>query len=92
MYVMVSYDIVDDRTRYKVMKFLKDFGNRVQLSVFECDISEEQFERMKEGIEELIDKNNDRVRYYKLCKSCIKNVKISGWGDIDILDEGFRIV
>ena len=43
MYVMVSYDIVEDRARTKVMKFLKDYGNRVQLSVFECDLHRETF-------------------------------------------------
>ena len=88
---MVSYDIVDDKTRYKVMKFLKDFGNRVQYSVFECDIDEERFKKMKEGIEKLINKKEDRVRYYLICKACIKRVVISGWGEIEE-DEGFQII
>jgi len=91
MHVMVSYDIVDDKTRYKVMKFLKDFGNRVQYSVFECDIDEERFKKMKEGIEKLINKKEDRVRYYLICKACIKRVVISGWGEIEE-DEGFQII
>ncbi len=30
MFVVVSYDIVDDRRRNKVCKTLKDFGARVQ--------------------------------------------------------------
>ena len=73
------------------MKFLKDFGNRVQLSVFECDLDEEQLERVKEGIEELIDKEEDRVRYYSLCKSCLKRIEVSGWGDAPH-NQGFEIV
>ena len=92
MYVMVSYDIVDDRTRLKVMKFLKDFGTRVQLSVFECDLPDEKhFRRMKQGVEELINKREDRVRYYPICKSCLKKTVISGWGEIEE-DEGFYVV
>ncbi|RLB12431.1 MAG: CRISPR-associated endonuclease Cas2 [Deltaproteobacteria bacterium] len=91
MYVMISYDIVNDRTRNKVMKFLKDFGNHVQYSVFECDISEEQFKRLKQGIEALINKREDRVRYYVICKACIKRVVISGWGEMEE-DEGFWII
>jgi len=91
MYTMVSYDIVKNKTRTKVMKFLKDFGNRVQLSVFECDLDDEQYARMKEGVERLINQKEDRVRYYRLCKSCMSRVKISGWGEIE-QDEGFTIV
>ena len=91
MYVMVSYDIVEDRTRTRVMKFLKDFGTRVQLSVFECDLDDEQYHKMKDGVEGLIDKKEDRVRYYRLCKGCMSKVVISGWGEIE-QDEGFAII
>ncbi len=91
MYVMVSYDIVEDRTRTRVMKFLKDFGSRVQLSVFECDLNDDQHQRMKEGVEDLINRKEDRVRYYRLCKGCVSRVVISGWGEIE-QDEGFEII
>lgn len=91
MYILISYDIVDNRTRTKVMKFLKDFGSHVQLSVFECDLDEEQLERVKEGVEELIDEKEDRIRYYALCKACLKRIEISGWGDAPD-DQGFEIV
>ncbi len=88
---MVSYDVVDDKRRIKLMNFLKDFGVRVQYSVFECDISEEMFEKMKKGVEEIIDKKEDKVRYYPICKACLKRVVISGWGEIKE-DEGFEII
>lgn len=91
MYTMVSYDIVKNKTRTRVMKFLKDFGDRVQLSVFECDLDDEQYARMKEGVEKLINQKEDRVRYYRLCKSCMSRVVISGWGEIE-QDEGFTII
>lgn len=91
MYTMVSYDIVKDKTRTKVMKFLKDFGDRVQLSVFECDLNDDQYSRMKEGVEKLINKKEDRVRYYRLCKGCMNRVVISGWGEIE-QGEGFTII
>lgn len=91
MYVLVSYDIVDDRTRTKVMKFLKNFGERVQLSVFECNLDDAMYQKMKRGVEKLIDKKEDRVRYYRLCKGCVGKVVISGWGEIRE-DEGFEII
>lgn len=34
-FIVVSYDVVDDRRRTKVMKTLKNFGAHVQYSVFE---------------------------------------------------------
>jgi CRISPR-associated protein Cas2 len=91
MYVMVSYDIVNDRVRTKVMKLLKNFGERVQLSVFECDLDEKMYQRMKRGVEKLIDEEEDRVRYYRLCRSCVDRVVISGWGEIRV-DEGFEVI
>lgn len=91
MYVLVSYDIVKDKTRTQVMKFLKNYGFRIQLSVFECDLDENMYERMKKGVEELIDPKEDRVRYYRLCKNCLDRVVISGWGEIRE-DEGFEVI
>jgi len=91
VYVLVSYDIVDNKVRTKVMKLLKNFGDRIQQSVFECDLDEADYHRMKQGVEELIDKGEDRVRYYRLCRTCLKRVVISGWGEVRE-DEGFEII
>jgi len=46
---------------------------------------------VKNGIEKLIDKKKDRVRYYKLCKVCVGRIQISGWGEIRE-DEDFEII
>ena len=81
MYVLVSYDIVKDAPRGRVMRFMKNFGERVQLSVFECDLNGDMYRRMKQGVEDLIDKRTDRVRYYRLCRECVGRVIISGWGE-----------
>jgi len=91
MYVVVSYDIVMDRTRTRVMKHLKNFGRRVQLSVFECDLDEQAFVRMKRGVEALIDRKDDAVRYYRICHGCKSRVIISGWGEI-MEEEGFEVI
>jgi CRISPR-associated protein Cas2 len=32
---VVCYDVVDDRRRNRIFKLLKDYGRRVQYSVFE---------------------------------------------------------
>jgi len=48
MFVVISYDIADDRRRLKVAQTLLDFGGeRVQRSVFECYITERNYERLQ---------------------------------------------
>jgi CRISPR-associated protein Cas2 len=91
MLVLVSYDIVNHRTRKRVMKRLKDYGERVQLSVFHCDVDEGRYTQMKEELAELIDAEVDAIRYYRVCRDCIKRMEISGWGEA-YRDEGFELV
>ncbi|MGH2544089.1 MAG: CRISPR-associated endonuclease Cas2, partial [Ardenticatenaceae bacterium] len=71
MYVVVSYDSPDDKRRTRVMKALKDFGARVQYSVFECDLSLEQFAQLRQRLRALVVPKDDDVRFYFLCESCL---------------------
>lgn len=80
MFIVISYDIVDDRQRLKVSRVLSDYGQRVQKSVFECDLNDRRFFQLKKEIEKLIDQKEDSVRYYLLCERCRQRVKMSGWG------------
>ncbi len=66
---VISYDIVDDNRRNKVAKVLLDYGNRVQFSVFEVKLTE-KIPEIKERISPLIDRKEDNVRYYMICKGC----------------------
>jgi CRISPR-associated protein Cas2 len=91
MYVLVSYDIVDNKVRRQVRKHLKNFGHRVQYSVFECDLDDAMYRRMKAGVEDLIQRKEDRVRYYRMCRGCLERVVISGWGEVS-RDDGFEVI
>ena len=82
MFVVVSYDVVDDRKRTKIAKAMKSYGERVQKSVFECRIDDQQFIRMKKTLESIMDMNEDSVRFYFLCKGCVDRIEISGWGTV----------
>ena len=35
-FVVIAYDIVDDKHRTKISKLLEGYGERVNYSVFEC--------------------------------------------------------
>ena len=91
MFVVVSYDVVDDRKRTKIAKAMKSYGERVQKSVFECRIDDQQFIRMKKTLESIMDMNEDSVRFYFLCKGCVDRIEISGWGTVT-QDENLIIV
>ena len=92
MYVLISYDIVDDRRRRRLMKFLKDYGKRVQLSVFECHLTEKQLALVQSGVRRLINRKKDHVRYWPICKACASRVEVDGWGEVQEEEEGFAIV
>ena len=92
MFFLVCFDIADDRIRYRVVKVLKGFGTRVQKSVFECpNLTEERFLKMKNSIDDLIDQGDDSVRYYLLCRGCIRRMEYSGIGGLPD-GEIFRVV
>ncbi len=46
------------------------FGNPKQFSVFECDLSPRELERMKKTINAIISFDEDNVRIYPLCEKC----------------------
>ncbi|MBW2341767.1 MAG: CRISPR-associated endonuclease Cas2 [Deltaproteobacteria bacterium] len=90
-HIVVSYDIHDPKRLARVAKNMKDYGERVLYSVFECNLSMEGFERMKESVEQIIDHMEDSVRYYFLCGKCIENVEISGLGESFTEEDSFSI-
>lgn len=72
MFIIVAYDISDDRRRAKLHKALKHFGYAVQYSLFECHLSASQLWQLKATVEQLIDPLVDQVRYYFLCEACAR--------------------
>ena len=91
MYVVVSYDIRDDKRRNRVHKALKNFGEWIQFSVFECDLGREQVLRLQHALKRIIkEEDHDSVRFYFLCDGC--RGKIERVGGIIPRDEGPVVV
>ena len=82
MFILVAYDIVDNRQRLRLAKVLTNYGQRVQKSVFECQLDDRQYLRMRKEIDKLLDPEQDSIRYYFLCSRCRGNVEVSGWGAV----------
>jgi len=79
---IVSYDVKDNKRRIRVAKELKNYGHRVQYSVFECLLSVDKAEQLKEKLEKLVLKNEDSIRFYRLCEGCKKRIFIFGQGRV----------
>jgi|GEM_PF-175375 len=77
-FVVVSYDIPQDRRRGRVCKLLKDYGERVQYSVFECLLRPDELKRLRERLKPLLVPEEDDVRFYRLCETCRPKAVI--WG------------
>lgn len=74
MLVLITYDVAIShkdgaRRLRKVAKVCKNYGQRVQNSVFECVVDSLQLQKLKAQIQEIIDYDHDSVRYYNLGKS-----------------------
>jgi CRISPR-associated protein Cas2 len=74
-YVIVAYDIADDRRRYKVVKVLERLGVRVNFSVFECMLTKSQMEKMKAALEKVICPKEDSLIFYPICLSCYTKIE-----------------
>ncbi len=62
----IAYDIPDDGRRVKVANTLKSFGERVQLSVFECWLNPAQLQELKRLLQKKADLTQDSVRIYPI--------------------------
>ncbi len=79
LFVVVAYDVTDDRRRAKVHAILKDYGQRVQYSVFECRITPEQLFRLQAALTEVIQTDQgDQIRFYLLCTQDTRRVRRIG--------------
>jgi len=81
--VLISYDVstetADGRRRLrKVAQACQDFGQRVQKSVFECSVSEAQFEEVLRRLLDIIEKTEDSLRVYRLTEPREKHVQVYG--------------
>ena len=83
MYLLVTYDVAtltpEGRTRLRrVAKTCLDYGQRVQNSVFECKVDPAQFAALKARLLDLINPEQDSLRFYFLGKNWKKRVEHHG--------------
>jgi CRISPR-associated protein Cas2 len=83
MEILVTYDVntetAEGRRRLRrVAKVCERFGQRVQLSVFECIVDAAQLTLLIHALEEEIDTDQDSLRIYRLQEPRKRYVTVVG--------------
>lgn len=63
---LVCYDICDDKRLRKVFKAMRDFGDHLQYSIFECQFSPADLARCRHTLGEIIHHLEDQVLFVDL--------------------------
>jgi len=81
--IIVTYDVSTEtaagrRRLRRVAKACESIGQRVQKSVFECQVNEMQFEELERALLAEIDENEDNLRFYRITEPVEVRVKQYG--------------
>ncbi len=96
MFVLVSYDMAvsspgGKRRLRRVAKACKDYGQRVQFSVFECIVDPAQWAVLKDRLIKEIKPESDSLRFYYLGSNWERKVEHVG-AKVAIDQEGVLII
>jgi len=91
IFVVVCYDIPDDKRRTRVCKLLKNYGAHVQYSVFECDLRRTDYDEMRQRLKKMISLRQDNVRFYFLCRDDVTRIEGLGVGRPFIKDRVYYL-
>jgi len=75
---LVAYDVRSPRRLRLVAKICLDYGVRVEYSVFECDLSEDLFQKMWHDLQAAIAPDEDAILAYRICGSCVQRIQSMG--------------
>lgn len=77
---IVVYDIVRNRHRARLRRFLKEIGIHAQKSVFECRLDDQEIRAIRRFCLKTLDLDEDSVRIYRVCEHCYEKAIIQGQG------------
>lgn len=77
---MIVYDIPCDKRRKKVADLLEGYGERVQYSVFECVLDDNQYRQLGDRLKKRINLDEDSIRIYPITRHTLQQVQTWGVG------------
>ena len=63
---LVCYDIRDDKRLRRVFRTMRDFGDHLQYSIFECQFNAIDLARCRHALSEIIKHNEDQLLFVDL--------------------------
>jgi CRISPR-associated protein Cas2 len=87
--ILLCYDVNTEdregrRRLARVAKICKDFGQRVQHSVFECTVSEVDMEKLRNKLRSVIAADKDSLRIYHL--KSLRTEYVEAYGRNEYID------
>ena len=62
-FVLIGYDVTSDRRRARIAKTLHDYGDRIQYSIFCCQVNARELLRLKGLLGERVSAEDDRILF-----------------------------
>jgi CRISPR-associated protein Cas2 len=92
MWIIVAYDVSTDTAKgrkrlRRVAQVCKDFGQRVQKSIFECQVDDMKFEELRRRLLREINDEEDNLRLYRLTEPRDQHVETYGLSRTVFFDE-----
>ncbi len=89
MLIIVTYDVSTEtaagrRRLRRVAKTCESMGQRVQKSVFECQVNEMQYEKLMRDLLAEIDETEDSLRFYRITEPT--EVRVRQYGKTRSID------
>lgn len=83
MMVLITYDVSTDsaegrRRLRRIARACEDWGQRVQYSVFECEVDPAQWTALRARLVDLIDVQTDSLRFYMLGREWRRRIEHVG--------------
>lgn len=84
MQLLVTYDVSTEtaagrRRLRRMAQACKNYGQRVQKSVFEVSVEEMHFEKLLHSLVKIVHPEEDSLRIYRLMEPLEKYVRVYGW-------------
>lgn len=64
--ILICYDIADPKRLDKVRDAVKDYGTRIQFSIYQCELTPTDLARIRETLRDLIHRQEDCVLFIDL--------------------------
>lgn len=83
MLILVTYDVATvekagQRRLRRVARACEDYGTRVQKSVFECQVGQTEWTRLRDRLLKEINDTEDSLRFYYLDEKAVQRIEHHG--------------